>query len=402
MLASQLQPEQFKTYPPQARKLAVDHIGLLRQLPTIFVAILLREIINYDWRFPAERDEIDRQLSYLGSLSQQQLQTLFAKFAQIDLSPKLERLDWVKEPGLFSERLTAYLWSTHQIDALRSAAIEYAATIQKVASAEPSRVPRLGIAVIGQGVAESDFPLFRKLRPHGVFFRQVKPENGLQILLDAVSARAAAHPVPYRHWYIDGSTASIAGTQVTSVSYDALQPVRTALLHKMQQIIQSGSGGPELMETTLAEISPEELGMAGAAQHGVLDHFQVSLLTQGSGTQIFSTTFVQWAAREALRRAQPDTLLARFTPRQRQRPMNELLQDQSTGVELDAHGSLVDADMGAYYIWLDQQHLANADQSSFLVWFEGHSQALGIGPSLPCGTQSDSPADLGQLLQWIA
>ncbi len=60
---------------------------------------------------------------------------------------------------------------------------------------------------------------------------------------------------------------SIAGPQVTSVSYDALQPVRTALLHRMQQIIQSGSGGPELMETTLARISPEELGMTGAAQN---------------------------------------------------------------------------------------------------------------------------------------
>ena len=36
--------------------------------------------------------------------------------------------------------------------------------------------------------------------------------------------------------------------------------------------------------------------MSGAVQQGVLDHFQVSLLTQGSGTQIFSTTFVQWAA----------------------------------------------------------------------------------------------------------
>jgi hypothetical protein len=402
MLASQIQPEQFKTYPPQARELAIGHIGLLRQLPTIFAAILLGEVISYDWRFPAEREEIDGQISYLGSLSQQQLQTLFAKFAQIDLSPKLQRLDWVKEPELFSAKLTAYLWSTHQIDAFRSAAIEYAATVQKAALAKPSRVPRLGIAVIGQDVAESDFPLFRKLRPHGVFFRQVKPENGLQILLDAVSARAAAHPIPYRHWYIDGSTAAIVGIQVTSVSYDALQPVRTALLHRMQQIIQSGSGGPELMETTLAGISPEELGMTGATQHGVLDHFQVSLLTQGSGTQIFSTTFVQWAAREALRRAQPDTLLARFTPRQRQRPMNELLQDKSTGVELDPGGSLVDADMGAYYIWLDQQRLANAEQSSFLVWFEGRSQALGIGPSLPVGTQSDSPADLSQLLQWIA
>jgi hypothetical protein len=401
MRASQLQSDQFKSYPPQARELAVRYIGLLRQLPTIFVAILLREVIDYDWKFPAEREELDGQLDYIGSLQQQQIQTLLANFARIHLEPEMEGLDWVKEPSLFSERLTAYLWSTHQIDAFRTAATEYAAAVQTTAPAEPSRMPRLGIAVIGQGVSKNDFPLFRKLRPHGVFFTQVKPANGLQILANAVSARAAAHPISFRHWYVDGSTAVATGPQVTAVSYEALQPLRTTLLRKMQQIVQSGSGGPELMESTLARMSPNELGMKSSAQNGVLDRFQVSLLTRGSGTQIFSTTFVQWTAREALRRAQPDTLLARFTPRQRQRPMNELLQGQPNGVELDPHGSLADADMGAYYIWLDQQRLANADQSSFLVWFEGHSQAIGIGPSLPRGTQSDSHADLGQLLQWI-
>lgn len=402
MLASHLRPEQFKDYPPQARKLVIDHINLLRQLPTIFVAVLMREVIGYDWKFPAERDELDRQLHYLRSLQPEPLRSLLAKFAAIDLSTALERLDWVKEPEVFSERLTAYLWSTHQIDAFRVAATEYSAKLHEMAPAAPSRIPRLGIAVIGKGVAASDFPLFRKLRPHGVLFTKVKPENGLQLLIDAVSARAETHPMPYRHWYIDGSTSADIGPHVTSVSYDALRSVRTVLLQKMQQIIQSGSGGPEWLETALANIGSEQVGMTGASRDHVLDHFQINLLTQGSGTQIFSTTFVQWAAREALRRSQPDTLLVRFTPRQRQRPMNELLDGKTTGVELDAHGSLVDADMGSYYIWIDQQRLANAEQASFLVWFEEQNQALGIGPTMPRGTESDSHADLGQLLQWIA
>jgi hypothetical protein len=402
MFASSLRAEQFNRYPPQAKRLAVAHIELLRHLPTIFVATLLRELIGYDWRFPAERDLIDWQLSYLGSLSQEQLRLLFAKFARIKLDPKLDHVDWVKEPALFSERLTTYLWSTHQIDAFRAAATEYMSKLRQASSAESPQVPRLGIAVIGKGVEKSEFILFRKLRPQGVFFSQVSPENGLQTLVDEVSARAAAHSMPYRHWYIEGGTAVVAGPHVTSIAYDALQPIRTALLHKMQQIVQSGTGGPELMETTLAKLSPGDLGMSGVAENGVLENFQVKVLTEGSGTQIFSTTFVQWAARESLRRAQPFTLLARFVPRQRQRQMNELLEGQSVGVELDPCGSLVDADMGAYYIWLDQQRLANAAQSSFLVWFEDHREALAIAPGLPRGTQSDRPADLKQILRWMA
>lgn len=134
----------------------------------------------------------------------------------------------------------------------------------------------------------------------------------------------------------------------------------------------------------------------------MLNRFQVKLLTEGSGSQIFSTTFAQWTAREALRRAQPLTLLVRFAPRQRQKPMNELLSGSQSNADLDFTGSLIDADMGAYYNWLNQQRLPGSEQSAFLVWFEGHSQALAIGPTLPRGTESNTIADLGEVLSLAA
>ena len=111
-----------------------------------------------------------------------------------------------------------------------------------------------------------------------------------------------------------------------------------------------------------------------------------------------STSFAQWTTREALRRAQPLTLLVRFAPRQRQRPMNELLSDTRSGAEVDPIGSLVDADMAAYYHWINQQRLAGYDRSAFLVWFEGQNQALVIGPTMPRGATSSSEVDLSHLL----
>jgi hypothetical protein len=89
----------------------------------------------------------------------------------------------------------------------------------------------------------------------------------------------------------------------------------------------------------------------------ILQRFRLKLLTEGSGTQLFSTSFAQWTAREVLRRAQALTLLVRFAPRQRQKPMNELLSANSNQQEMDVAGSLMDADMGAYYNWLNQQRL---------------------------------------------
>jgi len=54
-----------------------------------------------------------------------------------------------------------------------------------------------------------------------------------------------------------------------------------------------------------------------------------------------------------------------FAPRQRQKPMNELLTAVQDRPEPDVIGSLIDADMGAYYNWLNQQRLAGEAQSSF-------------------------------------
>ena len=401
MLPSDLKPEQFNGYPPEARKLVTGYVETLQGLPLSFVPSLLREVIDYDFKFPPERRAVEKELANLKSLSPEQTKEWFQGFAQIKQTPKLESVDWVNSPGLFVEQLSAHLWATHQLDAFRKAAMDYANRLQSAAPPEPPAVPRLGIAVIGQGASTYDEPLFRKLRAHGGYFSKVNPENGLEILLNAVAARAKSHPGSYAHWYIDGGQAASHDPALTCVSYNALEPARAALLRKMHGEIERPGMGPEALRTLLAQMRPADLGM-GKAEDEVLNRFQVKLLTEGSGTQIFSTTFAQWAARETLRRAQPLTLLVRFAPRQRQRPMNELLSGLRPNAELDPAGSLVDADMGSYYTYLNQQRLAGAEKSSFLVWFEGHNEALAIGPAMPRGTQSSSPTDLKQLLTWVS
>jgi len=77
--------------------------------------------------------------------------------------------------------------------------------------------------------------------------------------------------------------------------------------------------------------------------------------------------------------------------------MHELLSSNNNYLDLDYAGSLIDADMGSYYHWLNQQRLPGSDQSSFLVWFEVRGQALAISPTLPRGAESNSTMDLGEL-----
>ena len=399
MLPSELKADHFRGYPTQGRALAIKHLGLLRQLPLVFLPILLREIIDYDWKFPAEKKDLENQLAYLESLSAEPLTRLLSSFASFRLPVKFDQSDWIGQPAQFEQHLTAWLWSTGQMDAFQAAAEQYSEHLKTANPSDPPTMPRLCIVLVGQGVAENSYELFRKLRPHGVHFTQVNSENGLTILQQVVAARARTHPIAFGHWYIDGgSPLDGAWDGVACMSYASLEPMRVKLLHKIRTAIQSGELGPETLRTMLLGMQPSELGASEGNQ--ILSRFQVRVLTEGSGTQIFSTSFVQWTAREVLRRAQPLTLLVRFAPRQRQRSMDQLLSDAHVDVEsdMDPIGSLIDADMGGYYTWINQQRLSGADESSFLIWFEGHNEAVAIGRSMPRGTSSSTSIDLGHIL----
>ena len=402
MMPSELKAENFKVYPAQGRELAIKHLALLRQVPLVFLPLLLREIISYDWKFPVERSDLDTQLAYLESLPAVELRSLLYPFQQFAPPATLDQSDLVGQPGLFEQRLTAWLWSTRQMDAFQKAAKQYGERLSAANPGHTPPLPRLSIVLIGQGVEENSYTLFRKLRPQGVHFTQVNSENGMMFLRQAVTARARAHPLPFGHWYVDGGQRFEGPWDgVTCLSYAELKSMRAALLRKMRTATQSGDMGPEELRTMLLGARPNDLDVS--EQDPILGRFQVSVLAEGSGTQIFSTSFAQWTAREVLRRAQPVTMLVRFAPRQRQRSMDEILSaaDPAAETEMDPMGSLIDADMGGYYTWINQQRLSGASESSFLIWFEGHSEVLAIGPSMPRSTNSAKPIDLSQIVALV-
>ncbi|HEY3706771.1 MAG TPA: hypothetical protein VGL22_17035, partial [Terracidiphilus sp.] len=393
MLPVDLKPESFAAWPHEARALITSQLDGVRPLPLAFVPSLLRQLIDYDYSFPAERAVLERELRALATLTPAQRDQWFSAFTAISTPTPLQESDWINQPAQFVEQQAAWLWSTHQLDAFRKAAVDYGDKLAKQTQPPPPPLQRLGIAVIGKGVTQCDAPLFRNLRKQGTWFTQVSFDGALQSLLATVEQRALAHPLPFAHWYVDGGPSLPHPPGITSVSYDALAPLRGTLLKKMQSDIARPGMGPEELRTRLARITPADLDMGNAADP-VLSRFQIRLFTEGSGTQIYSTTFAQWTAREILRRAQALTLLVRYAPRQRQRPMNELIAGKQSEAETDPTGSLLDGDMGAWYQWIDQQRLPGSGQAAFLAWFEGHNQAVAIGPAMPHAAESHSPLDM--------
>lgn len=96
--ASGLNSDDLKRYPPRARAFATQYLATLHAQPLIFTALLLREIVDYDWLFPAERASPQEQLNLLKDSGNTKLKEAVEDFNAIPLSPALQSFPWATQP----------------------------------------------------------------------------------------------------------------------------------------------------------------------------------------------------------------------------------------------------------------------------------------------------------------
>jgi len=82
--------------------------------------------------------------------------------------------------------------------------------------------------------------------------------------------------------------------------------------------------------------------------------------------------------------------------------MEQLLARNPLEQPQEPDGSLIDADMGAYYTWINQSRLPGAQESRFLVWFEDHNLACVVSPNLPEGKTFTGNINMRQVLEHMA
>src|SRR5258708_16400027 len=130
-------------------------LGVLWTRVIRFIPNIVREVIDYHFKFQAERRALERELDNLESLSADGSAELqkewFQGFAQITLSTQLEQFGWINSPAQFVEQLSTHLWATHQLDAFRKAATDYADRLRAAVAPEPPAISRLGVSLIGHG-----------------------------------------------------------------------------------------------------------------------------------------------------------------------------------------------------------------------------------------------------------
>jgi hypothetical protein len=174
----------------------------------------------------------------------------------------------------------------------------------------------------------------------------------------------------------------------SSLSFAALKPFRDRFLTELNKAPKS----IQITDEVVANLRRESwegwnLWPADVARQPRLRQFVIDLFLSGNGALIFSNSFVEWAASEALRRARPRVMVVRFGMRSKPKPFTSIavFENQQRISSLpdvdDPENSAVDALILARYVWLSASRYPEQDRTICLCVSELRNTAYLIAPA---------------------
>lgn len=213
-------------------------------------------------------------------------------------------------------------------------------------------------------------------------------------------------------WLIDadaelGAMLRAPQPPVSLLDYAILKPFRDEFLRQVNTVPKDIAATDQI----LAHIRREDwdaLWPASLTGQDRLRRFVIDLFLSGNGALIFSNAFVQWTSSEALRRARPRLLIARFGLRSKPKPFTSIaiFENQQTISALhdvpDPEGSAVDALILARYVWLSVQRFPERERTTCVCISESSGTAYVIAPEdrRPVWT-ADKPVAPEEICAWM-
>ena len=216
-------------------------------------------------------------------------------------------------------------------------------------------------------------------------------------------------------WLIDAEgkmssmLASERASSISCLNYSALKPFRGRFLAELNKAPKNIRATDEIVSNLRLE-SWDGWGLwpAEVAGQPRLRRFVIDLFLSGNGALIFSNAFVEWGVSEALRRARPRTMVARFGMRSKPKPFTSIavFENQQRISSLpdvdDPENSAIDAVILARYIWLSASRYPEQSRTMCLCVSEHLNSAYVIpaaGKSLAWSEGRAVPAD--DIYSWI-
>lgn len=362
--------------------------GLLKRLPLTFLPFVNQQLNQWDYLFPNERQSVERLLLFVSQMTPEQSAGLFR--AVTGLEEKMGVRKWDFSTTEQTIQNSSQLASSPYFQQWRQAVQEVFDEADKHAresdSGKSRPVNRLVLIDIPPALhleAGSAWSRWQGVgRPLKLDLNAAGPmRTALEVLLaggpsarggyeggllDAAGRRPGS--VPADIWVIDAGQGAVetlmqqqalAGTptKATMLGYKRLDLYRQSFSREMntmrKDLADADAVFDRLRKVDVSPWSPPEL-----AADPAIREFVRSLFLSGNGAVIFGNSFVEWAASEAIRRARPSFLAARFGVRKKPKPFTGVAvfdnpdQINPLPAQDDLPGSAMDAQMLALYVWL--------------------------------------------------
>lgn len=397
-----------------------SHDALISRLPRTFGPALNDQFQRWDLLFPAEQRRLRAQLDYLDGLPQAELRALFAPMAKLE--GRMDLPAWRPGTAGMSIQETGVLARSPYYPQWRTEVEKVFAQIEAaVLPLDRLRgLPRLILCTLPPGLPLGDRPMWQELSANGAWVELSKPFLESESALVAALSKRAVGPDQEdieSTWVIECTRdlfAAVESTSAIEFSWDALDAIRRTFLGRFNAIQRDLHSADQTTE----ELRKLDIGQSLDPRLGRIPRireFIRSVLLSGNGSLVFNNSFVQWSASEALRRVQPQVLVACFGIRPKLKPFSSmvLFEDQHRSNPMpdqdDPAGSLIDGEMLSQYVHFAAQGVqAYQDRSVTLFACAGLPRVLVVGakPAVAHFASSVSPLDTRQLtglaMSWLA
>jgi hypothetical protein len=415
---------------------------LIERLPITFQPFLNQEIGHWGTKFPYEQRYLESFVGFVDGLSPERLADLFSGVRKVESSMGISAHQFsmheqtMREASILS-RSPHYLEWRREIERVFQQ-VDHSAFAEEQARA--SRLRRL-LLLIFPAVLPVDPQSVMEPWQRGRLLRLDWPPPGhpeqsiVETILKGLPCGEGGCAPGFLEEYVSRPGRNFAdvwvlepGTRLrgllsglesspseppraTLLSFDRLKAFREGVLDHIKSMARDISDADaiyaKLQSIDVSDWCPPEVGSIPAVRE-----FIRSLFLTGNGSPLFSNSFVEWGAVEAMGHARPTVILAEFGLRNKPKPFTSVAvfenQEKATSQPPvpDPEGSAVDAVMLAYYTWLGTARYVEYQRTACLCVFEGAPYALVEGPTefaLWEEREPVAPRRIAALLQtWLA
>lgn len=377
----------------EAAALAKEHRQMLDRLPVTVRASLMVELHKWATLFPAERKYQGALLAHLSGMPRADADRMFAGIAKIEADAGVRAIG-AGDPGKFQDESQALLRKKRLLYQWRGEIEQLFQQIDPVLERQlypPDAPRRVVIQLYGTGISIQTDKLWERFKGTGFRIPLTLGEGGasaegfLQALFGGASG-ASGMPSPLESWFVEtGDGLSKFGGTGTTLSYARLRGYRDELTRALYDKVQKGVESPQAFAAYARSLKIAPGSGVFPHEADVMQAFVRDVFLTGNGTLFVNNTFVEWAAVQALKRAQPRLLVARYGVRDKMKPFSSLLlfsqpraTDQIPEIE-DPTGSFVDVEQLSYYVWLNaEKTAAYRNRTLYLFLAEGVDEMFAL------------------------